>query len=370
MQSLEAHLTSLLRKVARTPAWQGMEALPLCREVERRVEEANPGEEEGRVSALCHKRLRKLGNAFRCGWELELLGFGPDITMPAAGIAEGAPLSFPTREQEPLVQAVTGDVGAILDRLETLGAAKQANYRHIKAGDRQGAAVLMQRRGGAEDAPEEGHQEVEADEVDSATSAGEYGSAVIAQRTTLWHRHAMKIVCDVLHRAGARRVIDIGSSFNPLREEFPDVTALDAVPSGPGVLAADVLRVDFREGLDAPLLDASDPGHCVAVPCGLYDAALLSLVLRSLRNIPDRREMVRRAALTLREGGLLLIVERSALGSLMKYRGAEDTPWWDSGLERRATLRGLRGVTVNVFERVAARRIRAQAQPQLQAEAN
>ena len=92
----------------------------------------------------------------------------------------------------------------------------------IKAGDRAGAARLM-RGAGDEAVPV-------VQEPDLNTSAVDYGSAVAAQRLTMWHREALATVAKVLRDAGAETVLDIGSSFNPLGSEFPSVTAIDAVP--------------------------------------------------------------------------------------------------------------------------------------------
>merc|ERR1719330_878631 len=150
---------------------------------------------------------------------------------------------------------------------------------------------------------------------------------------------------------GAERIIDIGSSFNPLRGLFPHVTALDPVPEDPSVLTADFFEVSIVDGEHEVQRDPSRPDHCLAVPGGFYDGALLSLVLRSLRQVSDRREMIRRAASTLRLGGLLIVIEKNALASLIKYRGQSDTPWEDAGLQRRKTIAAPRGVLVNVFER-------------------
>jgi len=133
MQSLEVHLRSLIQNLALSREWRSMELIgPICREVERRVEAANPGEEETRISAKCHKRLRKLGNALRIGWELELLGLG----FAEKGHAQV-------------------DVGLLLERLETMGKKKQQNYMHIKQGDRHGAAALVRQTSGMSPAAEE-----------------------------------------------------------------------------------------------------------------------------------------------------------------------------------------------------------------------
>lgn len=322
-ESLQAHLRWLVHRTARTEAWRRIGLEPLCLELERRIEEQYPDKDEEFISARCHKRLRKLGNALRAGWELELLGrVGP---KPAA--------------------AGPVDYAAIFDLLGTLGAEKQEAYRHIKAGDRAGAAALMRTDDEGEPVPLP--QEV----APLETSRSEYSTAVAAQRNAMWHRQAMAAVVDQFKAIGAERIIDIGSSFNPLQAHFPHVTALDAVPQDPSVLITDFLKVDIVDGLTAVRTDPSEPGRCVAVPGGLYDGGLLSLVLRSLRSVADRRLIVQRAAQTIRPGGLLLVVEKNKLGSLIKYQGPEDRPWEEAGLRRRKTINLMRAVLVNVFER-------------------
>ncbi|CAK0841389.1 unnamed protein product [Prorocentrum cordatum] len=169
LSSLQAHLEHSVMQQVRTDRWRGMPLVPLLQELERQVEEANPGEGEERVSFLCHRRLRKLAAALELGWELELLG--PD------------------------------------------------------AGERVGE---------------------------------EYGQAVGAQRSAIWHQEAMASAIQALRDAGASRILDIGSSYNPLQGEFPEVTAVDLVPAGPSVLQADFLEVPLRDGIQgAPTAPAA-----------------------------------------------------------------------------------------------------------------
>ncbi|CAE8602304.1 unnamed protein product, partial [Polarella glacialis] len=180
----------------------------------------------------------------------------------------------------------------------------------------------------------------------------DYRVAVAAQSSTVWHQQATSLAVDALRKAGAERVLDIGSSFNPLHGLFPSVTALDVVPAHESVLVADFLEVELREGLADVLVDPTDSSRCVAVPAGGYDGALLSMVLRAFKSLESRREMVRRAALTLRPGGVLVIVERTYLGTMLKIRTDKDTFWASMGLRKIHASRAARGTSVDVFQRI------------------
>ncbi|CAJ1437564.1 unnamed protein product [Effrenium voratum] len=185
-------------------------------------------------------------------------------------------------------------------------------------------------------------------------SAEEYSTAVAAQASTVWHRKAMELASTALKDAGVERLLDIGSSFNPLQREFETVTAVDAVPAHESVLKADFLEVDVREDITEVL---AEDKSLLAVPAEYYDGALLAMVLRALSPLaggahkPLRREMLRRAALCLRPGGLLVVIERSPLRNMV---GAafQDEFWTKSRLRLQKTLHTLRGTKVYLLERL------------------
>ncbi|CAJ1345286.1 unnamed protein product [Effrenium voratum] len=298
--------------MAQTKLWKEMDAEPFCLALERHVEDQNLPETEERVSVRCHKLLRKLGIAMRLGWEWELLD--GDERSDAEDFRE------------------------VLQRLLSIGPQKQARYRHIKAGDRFGAANVMRQSEGNGTMP----------------SAEEYSTAVAAQASTVWHRKAMELASTALKDAGVERLLDIGSSFNPLQREFETVTAVDAVPAHESVLKADFLEVDVREDITEVL---AEDKSLLAVPAEYYDGALLAMVLRALSPLaggahkPLRREMLRRAALCLRPGGLLVVIERSPLRNMV---GAafQDEFWTKSRLRLQKTLHTLRGTKVYLLERL------------------
>eukprot|EP00419_Tripos_fusus_P064932 CAMPEP_0172906246 /NCGR_PEP_ID=MMETSP1075-20121228/176436_1 /TAXON_ID=2916 /ORGANISM="Ceratium fusus, Strain PA161109" /LENGTH=125 /DNA_ID=CAMNT_0013763637 /DNA_START=84 /DNA_END=458 /DNA_ORIENTATION=- len=120
----------------------------------------------------------------------------------------------------------------------------------------------------------------------------EYKEAVVSTQMTTWHRTVMAKVVDVFKQQGAKRIIDVGSGFNPLEVHFPQVTAVDAVSSEPTIFEGDFLKVDVVDGLTNVRTDPLDPQHCLAVPGSFYDAALVSLVLRSLGSVDIRRKFV------------------------------------------------------------------------------
>lgn len=311
--SLKTHIKDLIRRTTYTTTWKELDVTPLCRELERLIEEQNPNESEERISAMCHKRMRKFGTAFRCGWELELLG---DV-------------------QEEV------NFTAVLFRLETLGKAKQENYGRIKKVDRIGAKTFLQ-------PDQEG--------ADEATiQPDEYSGAVMAQRTTMWHLQAMTGIKEVLDEWGVNHLLDIGSGFNPLKGQIPRITAVDAAPGDPSVVPCDFLTVEIRAGLTDLEID-SETGQCVAVPEGLYDAALLSLVLKSLNTFEQRRLMVKRAAAALELGGALVIVERSALPWMLGWEDNPKDPWTDLGLRFVKMIRVARNTKVFVFEKFESKK--------------
>lgn len=356
LASLEAHLQEILRHLAKSSAFRALPGSELCLEIERRVEALYPDEDEERVSLLCHKRIRKLGNCLRSGWESELMA-GADAERPFS------------------------DMQGLLHRMGTLGHGKQRSYQHIRQGERIGSASLP--RSDLEKPDSEDAAVVRKWER-MLTTQKEYGQAVLAQSKTGWHKESVASVVEVLRKASAARILDIGSSFNPLREEFAHVAAVDQVPTHDSVYVADFFEVELVPASD---IDSSSSGgnsssrslrntshsgglhsigvrtdpanarRCVAVAEDYYDGVLLSMVLRSLNAPQARREMVAKAAKTLRAGGLLIIVERLALGSLLRYRGPADStdPFWRSvGLLRRGAKRCTRNVLVHTFERCAA----------------
>lgn len=334
MASLEAHLQHVLRRLAKSSAVRKLPGLELCLEIERRVEALYPDEDEKRVSMLCHQRLRKLGNSLRCGWENELIDRS-DAELPFS------------------------DIQGLLHRLDVLGPRKQRSFMHIKQGDRIGSASLPCS---------------DPDNVDSA----DYGQAVFAQSSSDWHRASVASVVEVFRGAGAVRILDIGSSFNPLRDKFPHVTAVDPVPTHESVYMANFFRLGFISASDIDgsscvsgsgggnsslsgrpqqtgvCTDPADARRCVAVAENHFDGALLSIVLRSLNTTQARRDMIMRATKTLRVGGLLVIVERGKLGTLLRYRKSADPFWQDAGLVKRATKPSMNGYAVHTFERLAA----------------
>lgn len=326
-ESLNLHLSSILSKLGTADVW-GMLLRPLCMEIELEAERQFPNEIEEKVSMRCHRRLRKLGNALRSGWELELLGL-VDV------------------QQGHLNQTFNANAkvicSALLERLETLGPAKNTHWRHIKEGDREGAAAL----GRASRTQNSTLQQLGA----SVTTEEEYRKAIVAQRTTMWHRHAIQIVNEVLEDRQVELVLDIGSSFNPLKGNYKHVDAIDIVPSCASVLTADFLKVAIRPGISSLQRDGSNTSICVAVPCAYYNAALISFVIRSLPSIQDRCDLVQRAAKTLKPGGILLIVERGPLYRLLKFKSLEKSVWGSMNLTRVTSIKGLRGIIVNVFER-------------------
>jgi len=132
------------------------------------------------------------------------------------------------------------------------------------------------------------------------------------------------------------------------------VTAVDAVSSEPSILEGDFLKVDVVDGITAVRIDPLNPQRCLAVPGSFYDAALVSLVLRSLGSVQVRREFVSRVARTLRLGGVFAIVERR-LPSLVACNeaGYSSSFWHKAGLTRTDTLSfdSARGTCVYIFKR-------------------
>lgn len=321
MDSLQAHLNHIVTNCAVTNEWRNMDLLVLCKEIELRVEAAHPDFDECDISARCHRRLRKIGKALRMGWELELLGCKTEADV------------------EELRQTGSIDVAALVDRLDTLGAKKVALYKRFKAVDRAGTASLHK----------------------SNTNPGnmltehEYKEAVVSTQMTTWHRTVMAKVVDVFKQQGAKRIIDVGSGFNPLEVHFPQVTAVDAVSSEPTIFEGDFLKVDVVDGLTNVRTDPLDPQHCLAVPGSFYDAALVSLVLRSLGSVDIRRKFVSRVAQTLRLGGVFAIVERR-LPSLVACNdaGYSSRFWREAGLRRTDTFYfdSTRGTCVYVFKKI------------------
>ncbi|CAK9090949.1 Uncharacterized protein SCF082_LOCUS42874, partial [Durusdinium trenchii] len=317
IDSLQLHLQKLQTKMAQTKTWQTMDAVPFCRALEAHVEAKHPNETEEQVSQRCHKLLRKLGRAMRLGWEWELLGVDEDL--PRSDMATFT------------------DFETVLQRLLSLGQEKQANYRRIKAGDRHGAVEMLKQDNFSDS---------------SVPSPQEYSRAVASQASTVWHRKAMSLAVEVLKEAQVERVLDIGTSFNPLQHVFPHVTAIDVVPGDPSVLIGDFLEVDLRDDLSEALWHG-DPRQLLAVPTEHFDAALLSMVLRALSptfgtgHKSRRRRMLQRAARCVRAGGILVVVERSTLWKMVNAP-FQDSFWTKSRLRWRKTLRSV-GFGTNVY---------------------
>eukprot|EP00913_Durusdinium_trenchii_P025544 g23975.t1 len=342
IDSLQLHLQKLQTKMAQTKTWQTMDAVPFCRALEAHVEAKHPNETEEQVSQRCHKLLRKLGRAMRLGWEWELLGVDEDLPRsdmatftdfetvlqrllslgqekqarlmkrPAAQL-----LSRRTVRQRAMAEVqraqifVTGKVQGVYyrDTTKIMGSldlpdlprkinamktkTKQKNtffqcclWGRIKAGDRHGAVEMLKQDNFSDS---------------SVPSPQEYSRAVASQASTVWHRKAMSLAVEVLKEAQVERVLDIGTSFNPLQHVFPHVTAIDVVPGDPSVLIGDFLEVDLRDDLSEALWHG-DPRQLLAVPTEHFDAALLSMVLRALSptfgtgHKSRRRRMLQRAA--------------------------------------------------------------------------
>jgi len=315
LESLRAHLEHGLQ-AARTEEWRSIPVVPLLQELERQVEEANPEESEERVSFLCHRRLRKVAVALGRGWERELLGMGSGEQV---------------REEEV-------DCAAILERLETLGPTKLRHYTHIKLGDFNREQLLEQDWGG-----------------NRGVTLEEYGQAARAQSSTVWHQEVMASTIQAFQDAGTQKILDIGSSFNPLQGKFPEVTAVDLVPAAPSVLQANFLEVPLRDGIGAALLEPSDPRRCAALPLGHFDGALLSNVLRAMPRRRDQRLAIARAARTLRVGGVLIIADLTKFRSLLSPRALRS--WGLSQTAREDLGNGMAdGMSLSVFrlERVGA----------------
>eukprot|EP00435_Cladocopium_sp_Y103_P027646 s687_g6.t2 len=182
----------------------------------------------------------------------------------------------------------------------------------IKAGDRHGPGTIMRRSDTALD---------EEDFIPSAEDAtGTSGDWLASQAMTVWHRQAMALAEQVLKDAKVEHLLDIGTSFNPLRHVFPHVTAIDVVPGDDTVLVADFLEVELLEDLKQVQIHPADSQRVTAVPTEHFDGALLSMVLRALSRSSAseykslRREMLRRAARCVRPGGVVVVIERSPLG--------------------------------------------------------
>jgi len=321
MESMQAHLKHLVTNGAVTEEWRNMDMLAVCKEIESRVEAAYPDLDECDVSARCHRRLRKIGKVLRWGWELELLGCKTEVDV------------------EELRKSGSIDIAALVDRLDTLGVKKQALYRRFKAVDRVGVSSLHRSRTNLGNMP----------------TKHEYKEAVSSTQITTWHRTVMAKVVDVFQQHGAKRIIDVGSGFNPLKAHFPQVTAVDAISSEPSILEGDFLKVNVIDGLTAVRKDPLDPQCCLAVPGSFYDAALVSLVLRSLGCVNDRREFVSRVAQTLRSGGVFAIVERRLPTLVACNEAGYNSPFWHkAGLMQTDTFSfdSARGTCVYVFKRI------------------
>ncbi|CAE7843529.1 unnamed protein product, partial [Symbiodinium microadriaticum] len=94
-----------------------------------------------------------------------------------------------------------------------------------------------------------------------------------------------------------------------------------------------------------------NPRKLRAVPAQHFDAALLSMVLRALRSKDQRRSLLRRAAESVRPGGLVVVVERTPLESMTDARFEGDF-WTKIRLRPRRLLKSLRGTQVHLLDRL------------------
>ncbi|CAE7524328.1 Samtor, partial [Symbiodinium natans] len=316
-ESLQEHFRSVQRRKATTATWRRIDPEPFCLALELVVEDLNPGAPEEKVSAKCHKLLRKLARGMRIGWEWQLLNVTEDLD-PAT-----------LRDM---------DFEAVVRRLQTLGPQKQAAYGLIKVGDRHGATTIQR------------HDRMP--QADSAIpSAEEYAAAVASQAATVWHRKAMAMALEALKKAQVEKLLDIGASFSPFREAFPEVVAVDPIPGHASVLEGDFLEVEIRDDIHDVEMCPDHPQKLRAVPAQHFDAALLSLVLRALRSKAQRRSMLQRAARSVRPGGLVVVVERTPL-EFMTNAPFEDEFWTKIRLRSQRPLRSLRGTQVYLLDRL------------------
>ncbi|OLP97530.1 hypothetical protein AK812_SmicGene20116 [Symbiodinium microadriaticum] len=106
----------------------------------------------------------------------------------------------------------------------------------IRVGDRHGATSIKRHDGKPQ--PDS-----------SVPSPEEYAAAVASQASTVWHRQAMAMALESFQAANVERLLDIGASYNPFREAFPEVVAVDPIPGHASVLEGDFLKVEIREDI-------------------------------------------------------------------------------------------------------------------------
>mmetsp|Transcript_81131 Transcript_81131/g.160798 ORF Transcript_81131/g.160798 Transcript_81131/m.160798 type:complete len:377 (+) Transcript_81131:97-1227(+) len=158
-----------------------------------------------------------------------------------------------------------------------------------------------------------------------------YSKAAPVVGAKSWSREAVRWILQELGVDGAvaaepsnqpLRLLDVGSSFGSFIGVIGvDCVALDLAPAHPQVWQADFLQLSIEDGLTAGM--QSEGHRLLALASGSFDAVVLSLVLSFLPTPTLRREMLDRCRRCLRDGGSLLVVEKTALAAAGQAGAAE-----------------------------------------------
>lgn len=134
------------------------------------------------------------------------------------------------------------------------------------------------------------------------------------------------------------RLLDVGSCYNPIATgpsaEAFDITALDLCPASESVLQCDFLTLTVGPEDSAPVFKPESSSSGVRalsqLPAHSFDVVVMSLVLSYLPSPEQRRTMIEKARLLLRNpqspalggqphsAGLLLIVEKASIFTLSR----------------------------------------------------
>jgi len=171
-----------------------------------------------------------------------------------------------------------------------------------------------------------GTLQMTAEELDAYSKA----ASVVGAKS--WSRESVHWILQELGVEGAAaaektcdhplRLLDVGSSFGAyLRTAGVECVALDLAPAHPEVWRANFLELSIEDGLNMGIKTEGE--RLLALAAGSFDAVVLSLVLSFLPKPALRREMLDRCRQCLRDGGSLLVVEKTALAAAGQAGAAE-----------------------------------------------